>query len=152
MSSASNQTQPDRSDPHFQAMAANALSFAMEEKFDEARSVLEDMAASYGGQGAIQAALLWIDTLGAKLGATNDGQAVALKFKAVETGEITGADGRRPTVVWAGRLITARLSDDEATFIALINVAGKRDIGPYIGELLQMVALSMNQGELLGRK
>lgn len=142
----------DRRDPRLQAMAANALNLVTEEKYDEARSVLEDMAASYGGDGAIQAALLWIDTLAAKLGAANDGQGVALMFKAVETGEIGGADGRRPTVVWAGRLVTARLADDEATFVALINTAGKRDIGPYIGELLHMVALSIKQGELLGRK
>lgn len=150
----SNDSRPraDRRDPRLRAMASNALSFTLAERYDEARGVLERMAVTYGGDGAVQAAMLWIDTLAAKLGRPKDGQGVALMFKAVETGEVGGADGRRPTVVWAGRLITARLADDQDTFVALINTAGQHDIGPYIGELLHMVALSLQQGEMLGQR
>ena len=131
-------------------MAQNALHFAMTEQFDQCSSVLERLAAAYGGDGAIQAALMWIDTLAAKMGHDHTNpMPVALMFKAVETGELDGADDVRPKVAWAGRLITARLADDQDTFIALINLAGQKDIGPYIGELLHIVALSMQAGELI---
>ncbi len=141
----------DRRDPALQAMARNALDFAVKEKFADAVAAMGRINARYGGDGGIQAALLWIDYLAAHHGAKPNSAGVAFLLKAVETGAISPVTDQRPTVVWAGRLIAARLADDESTFVALINAVGKRpDFGSYIGELLHMVALSLKHGAVLG--
>lgn len=140
----------DRRSPVFQAMARNALDFTIKGKSAEAGAVLQRMSARYGGNGAVEAALLWIDTLADHLGRPSDGTGVAILFKEAETGNVGIADQRRPTVVWAGRLIGARLADDQDTFVALINaVGGRADFGAYVGELLHMVALTFQHGQVL---
>lgn len=136
----------DRRDPVLKAMAANALRFAVAERYTEAGQALGRINERFGGDGAVQAALLWVDTLIAGLGATKN-DPVAVAFRNVETGSVHFADGTPPTVVWAGRLIGARLADDEDTFLALINAVGQRaEFGEYIGELLHMVALTSRYG------
>lgn len=140
----------DRRDPVLQAMARNALDFMIKDRTDEAGAVLQRLADRYGGDGAVEAALLWIDTLGAHFGHRPDGARVALLLKEVESGQVGTVDGGRPTVVWAGRLIAARFADDEATFSALINAAAcSPSFGAHIGELLHMVALSLEHGQVL---
>lgn len=136
----------DRRDPALQQLARDALAATMEERWPDARAALRGLDDRYGGDGLVQAALLWIDALIDQHGG-HHGSPVALAFEAVETGEVGGADDVRPEVAWAGRLMTARANDDEATFVSLIKTCP--DWSACIAELLHMVAINYRRPTFL---
>lgn len=144
----------DRRDPILQQFAREALVHAIAERWEECGAEMRKLNDRYSGDGAVQAALLWIDALHAQLGGgIPSGTNVAVLFQD-DTGAVSGADARRSTTVWAGRLMAARMAMDHDTWLALMRVAVDGDtghtFGAYIGELLHMIALAFRRGQPVG--
>jgi hypothetical protein len=109
----------DRSDARLQKLATAAVYHWHEKRRDQAVKVIEQIATDYDGDAVVQAMLLWIDSalnrVGAKTGHLN-----RITFLNANSGQVNDADSAPPHIAWAGRLLNARLVDDEAMFTALI--------------------------------
>lgn len=117
---------------------------------------LED-AASYikrldGTEGLITAIIGWCDTFIAQvIGDVEYGaQPVRMALWCAETGEVETADEAPVHARWAGRLISARLANDEAGFMALLKAPDEgAQLGDAIMGLLQSVAISIKNADTL---
>jgi hypothetical protein len=110
-------------EPRLVALAGVALEHAIHNRTERAVKAVRMIGDEYGGDGAVQAALVWIDTLIADSGRTRevgDGKPVALSFYDVQTGEVGSASDVDPRTAWCGQLLAARFGDDESMFAALI--------------------------------
>lgn len=133
----------DRSDPRLQALAHAAMIHAIGMRPDRAAMAVQTIGNEYGGDGVVQAALLWIDRLLYDTGRdTTNGQPVRLQFLNSDTGSVDSADEVDPPVAWCGRLIAARVADDEHIFTALINsFHSDETFSRYMGLLLSLIAM-----------
>lgn len=123
------------------------------------RAIANDLpgAAAYvkrlnGTDGLITAILGWIDTYieRAHPGYVLGSQPVAVAWLNLPTGDIETADDVSPSLRWAGRLVAARLADDEAAFVALLHAPAEgTELGDGIMALLHMVAASLSNPEAL---
>lgn len=95
----------------------------------------------------------WADWMRQALGISADhGRPVTLEFAGADASgapatPITGADAvTRPEVVWAGRLIAARIAKDVETYWALIAALPEDDpaaVGRHVAAVLEVSALTM---------
>jgi hypothetical protein len=115
---------------------------------------VEELAKTYGTAGVTTAMLAWIDTAIAASGLDGGGP-VRIAWNAVETGAIqTDADAVSVEVRWAGRLLAARLADDERGFHALLSVLPTltpSQTGDHILGLLRSCVLTIKQGKQSGK-
>lgn len=132
----------DRNDPRLMSLAHAAMSHAIGGRPNRAAKATQAIGDEYGGDGIVQAALLWIDRLLYDSGREHDGKPVSLAFLDAETGTVGSADDVDPAVAWCGRLIAARFADDEATFAALVNsFHSDETFSRHMGALLSLIAL-----------
>lgn len=135
----------DRADPKLQGLARIALEHAVAARYPKAAAALITLAAEYPNGGAAQAALLWIDRWIEDGGAgptrrTGSAGPVRLLFTA-PGGASRTADQVTPETAWVGRLITARLADDEAMFAALMSAFNDdTTFGHHMSHLLLTIA------------
>jgi hypothetical protein len=99
--------------------------------------------------------LAWIDTGVAALGldpAELAANPPAVAFHAIETGSIEHADEVPASVAAAGRLIAARLANDEAQFVAVLaSVPEGRELGLVFVRVLTAVARWIRDGSFVPR-
>lgn len=129
--------------------AGEALRLAIAKDLPGAAKVIKQMQADHGDETVISAMAEWIDTLANHGGWRETEGPIAFAFRAVETGEVTRDENDvRPTVAWAGKMLTARLALDEAAWWALIRAVPQDPavIGDHVTELLQCVALAWHPG------
>lgn len=135
-------------------LATAAYHAAHVDDWSGAARVIQELAASYGQAGVTTAMLAWIDTAIAASGLDRSGP-VRIAWNAVETGAIqTDADQVAPEARWAGRLLAARLADDERGFHALLTVLGTltpAQTGDHILGLLRSCVLTIKQGKQTGK-
>lgn len=106
--------------------ARACLKAAMRRDHAAAQQAANELLRAFGPDVLPQVMLAWIDTAIASQGITLDdeGKPARLMFGDVDTGRTsTDADDVDPIVAWVGRLINARIANDEATYRALMNVA-----------------------------
>jgi len=102
------------------------------------------------GSPALQVAIMgWIDTYIARcIGNEHRGTPLPMAWTPVETGGVRTADEVPPPARWAGRLISARLTDDEDGYNALLRAPAEGvELGDGIIALLQMVAIGLKRSE-----
>ena len=107
--------------PPWFRLAANALVSARDKDWDGAVHATSQIAERYGAGHLPQVMCAWIDTMASGCGLDPKGKPIGLLWMHEDTSEITDADDTPPPVRWAGRLVAARLADDETQFRALIN-------------------------------
>lgn len=111
----------------------------------------------YGAAVLPQVMLAWVDAAITQQGITETGEPAQLVFADVDTGSVA-SDARDvdPMVAWAGRLINARIADDQPGYEALMGVVyAAQNQGPYVTTLLNVCAQTCRLGpriaEVLGR-
>lgn len=103
-------------------LASTALQFAVAGQWAGAQQHLQTLADTHGSECLPAVLMAWIDTMLAQVPGPAGGRTVGLAFRAVETPDrIDTADEVAPATSWAGRVIMARLNDDEAQARALID-------------------------------
>lgn len=126
-------------------IATIALHLAMKGDDEEAANYVKRLN---GSPGLITAIMGWCDTFIARFDLRpKDGEQplVRMAWLNVESGAVETADETSSTMRWAGRLIAARIADDEAGFYALLRApAGGAELGDCIMALLHSVATSLN--------
>ena len=141
----------NRDQEHERAMkiATIALHRAMAGDMEDAASY---MSRLNGTDGLVDAILGLCDTFIARvIGETEYGsRPVQMLLMNTETGEVQTADDAPVHARWAGRLIAARLANDEVGFMALLKAPAEgAQLGDAIMGLLQSVAISVNQADRL---
>lgn len=133
--------------PSWHPLAGRALQLAVLGERHTAGRVVQRIAAEHGGSAVVAAMLAWIDTLvEARGGVADPGAGVRLAFVEARSGDVHDAGDVEPLQAWAGRLIAARVADDEAIGRALIDTAAagtELDWGRHVLTLLNTVALNL---------
>jgi hypothetical protein len=112
-----------------------------------AHAAASALIAEHGTDVLPQVMLAWIDTALAAMGVARDGRPAQLVFADVSTGRCaTDAADVSPTVAWAGRLLNARIADDEDSFRALLDAVPDGQSGVYVNALLDCCAQSVRLG------
>jgi len=113
---------------------------------DQAATVAAAKAllAAHGSGVIPQVMVAWIDTLIGARGITEVGQPARIMFADTDTGAIGDVTQVRPEVAWAGRLINARIADDEESFRALMGAVPEGKSDRYVTTLLDCCAQSIN--------
>lgn len=131
-------------------LAKAALVAFMGDAHETAFKAVQRISDECGPDGVDLALLAWCDWMGAALGITNYSGPVMLQFGGMveggTIGQVTGADAvTRPEIVWAGRLIAARIAHDKDTYTALIETMPRepREVGRHVAAVLEVSALSM---------
>lgn len=106
--------------PRWWKLAAFALTKVRDQDYEPAAQAAQRIGEVYGFDVIPQVMLAWIDTTSARCGMDAQGKPVAILWQHENSNEITDADSTPPAVVWAGRLIGARLADDESMYRDLI--------------------------------
>lgn len=128
------------------ALATRALHAAMAGQDEQAAAFVQQINDTYGADGLMVALLAWCDTftLNVTGGFTASGP-VALRWRFEDTGTVQTADEVPPAARWAGRLLIARATDDQAMFNTLMASIppDPRIVGDHVLALLDMVALNL---------
>lgn len=147
--------EPTPVERHALSLGRTALVAYMGGEHETAFKAVQEIHDECGGEYLELVMCAWIDTFGASIGAEPGRNAVRLEFLGLhrddcECGEphgVTGADAvARPEVVWAGRLMAARLALDVHMCEALIAALPEDDpfaVGQHVAALLEVCALSM---------
>lgn len=133
-------------DPRVKKIATIALNLAMKGDWEESANYIKRLS---GTNGLIDAITAWIDTMIGKVYPEHEqGQPIAIKFLAFETGEIGGADDVDWAKAWAGRLISYRAAQDWDGFRSvLLSVPEGKALGDGISALLNIVVSTLNNIE-----
>jgi hypothetical protein len=119
----------DHPTPPWLGLAAKALTAARDRDLDVAGKALNAIQLRFGGEVIPAVMLAWIDTMATACGFNpKPGQAVGVLWQFDGSDEITDADATPPAARWAGRLVAARLADDQPQFRALINSCGTDEV------------------------
>ncbi|SDH69491.1 hypothetical protein SAMN05421505_120109 [Sinosporangium album] len=131
--------------PRALELARDALTAAIAGDADKAETALQAIADETGPDGTYSAILAWCDTLIDRLGLDTTGKLVIPGWLNAATGRMTGPADTPVTVVWAGRLITARANSDLDQYTALLDALPDDDlvVGEHVWELLSTVALML---------
>jgi hypothetical protein len=123
-------------------IATVALRRAMAGDLEGAARYIERLS---GTDGLLIAIVAWIDTYAARVYPEwEPGGRVAVKWLFTPTGQMETADEVAPSMRWAGRLIAARLADDEAGFYAVLRSAPEGvALGDGIMALVHIVATGL---------
>jgi hypothetical protein len=105
--------------PRWWKLAGFALTCARDEDYQPASRAVERICQVYGPEVLSSVMLAWIDTMISQCGMDAHGWPVGIAWQHQDGGAITDADSTPPAVVWGGRLIGARLADDEGMFRAI---------------------------------
>ena len=116
-----------------------------------AEKAIQRIGDECGPEGVELAMRGWIDTMAGRLGIEPGGQVVAIKFRGIDDdGEpdasAVNADAvERREVVWAGRLMAARVAMDQDTYIALLDALpdDPSEVGRHVAAVLEMCSLTM---------
>jgi hypothetical protein len=93
-----------------------------------------------------QVMLAWIDTAAVNIGLTPElleaiqrrGEPIQTVYLREDDGQLDNADNVEPAIANAGRLITARLANDEATWVAVIRaVPGNAEWTKLVARVLE---------------
>jgi hypothetical protein len=106
--------------PRWWKLAAFALKAARDLDYQAAGQAGQRIGEDYGYDVIPQVMLAWIDTTISQCGLDPEGKAVAIAWQREDSDVVTAADATPPSVVWAGRLVGARLADDEDMYRAVI--------------------------------
>lgn len=109
-----------------------------------AQMTVQELGTRHGGDAVAAAALAWIDeALAASTGGRRPAPHVKVEFLNVDTGQVGGEV--KPEVVWASRLATARLADDEAGFGAVLDELpdDPAAVGRHFGAVLTCTVLTV---------
>ncbi|WP_433225448.1 hypothetical protein [Actinomadura formosensis] len=136
---------------HAQWLASAAMVAYMGDAEDTAVKAVQRIGDECGPEGVELAMRGWIDTMADRLGIKPGGRAVAIKFQGLaDDGEPDAsavfADAvERPEVVWAGRLMAARVAMDQDTYLALLDALpdDPAEVGAHVGAVLEMCSLTM---------
>lgn len=132
-------------------LAAQALHAAMSNPHDptEAAGHVKALHEECGADGIVSAILAWSDTLIDQAGFPTDGTAIQAAWMPQDTGVIQDAEATEPVARWAGRLIIARATGDEATWAALMDSVPQEPAvqADHIMCLLALVALNVRMLE-----
>lgn len=123
---------------HYDATAAQAAASAL--------------LADFGPDVVPHVMLAWIDTALAAQGITpgQTGQPARLIFGDVSTGRVAAdANDVSPAVAWAGRLLNARIANDQEIYQALMSAIPAGQSSRYINTLLDACAQSIRLGHHL---
>lgn len=133
--------------PPWLSAATTILHAARNSHWETAALLAERIVADYGPGVIVDAMAAWIDTYAHVCGVAEDKPVTPhlVGFVNTGTGDFVDADGAPLGLAWAGRLITARLADDESTFNALINaVPDEETWSDCVDRVLSLVALGIN--------
>jgi hypothetical protein len=123
--------------PRWWKLAGVALTAARDLDYQAAAHAGERIGEIYGWDVLPQIMLAWIDVTTAKCGFDPQGEAVHIAWQNEDSAEVTDADSTPPGAVWAGRLIGARLADDEDTYRAVMHaVTDDAEWSRNVGALL----------------
>lgn len=110
------------------SLAGKALNHAIAERTDIAHRCINRIAQVYGPDVLPNVLLAWVDTTIGQLWPDGPPDPTAfgarvggLEFMDTNTGQRSTADHTPPGIRWAGRLLTARLLDDEDQALALLH-------------------------------
>lgn len=126
-------------------LAGNALGHATARRYVEAGETVKLLVEKCPGC-VMSMMLAWLDTTILHCGLADEfaaarqaGQEILFLWQEDRPGaEITDADHTLPGVVWAGRLLAARLDMDADQWNALINSIGADDFSDGVSHLLGM--------------
>ncbi|HEX3778486.1 MAG TPA: hypothetical protein VHX38_02385 [Pseudonocardiaceae bacterium] len=106
--------------PRWWKLAAFALTKARDMDYEPAGQAIQRLGEVYGFEVIPQVMLAWIDSTISQCGIDPEGKPVGIAWQREGSEEVTDADSTPPAVVWAGRLVGARLADDEEMYRAVI--------------------------------
>lgn len=136
--------QPVRTPSPWAGDAAACLLAAMRRDRDAMVVAARTLVDHHGMSVVPQVMLAWIDTVIAQAGITG-GDPARLLFADVDTGHVSlDAHDVRPEVAWAGRLLNARIAEDQDSYRALMGSVPAGMDQLYITTLLECCALSIN--------
>jgi hypothetical protein len=132
-------------------LASAAMTAYMGGAEETAEKAIQRIGDECGADGVELALRAWIDTMAGRLGVPPGAHAVAIKFRGIDDdGEpdasAVDADAvERPEVVWAGRLMAARVAMDQDTYIALLEALpdDPSEVGRHVAAVLEMCSLTM---------
>lgn len=136
------------------SLAKTALVAFIGDAHETARKAVQRINDEIGPAALDLMMCAWSDWMAAALRLPRDGRPVELRFLGADANgdpatSITGADAvTRPEVVWAGRLIAARVAMDADTYGALIGALPEDDpsaVGRHIAAVLEICALTMRR-------
>lgn len=133
-------------EPQWKPYAARALHSAMAGDMQGAADALMDQQRACGADSITDTVLALIDTMLHNTGVEEYGGAVQPAWRSIETGQVAGPDGTPAPVVWAGRLVAARMADDPDTYMALVAAVPKGEQGRYVMAVVNVVATTLRGG------
>jgi hypothetical protein len=124
-------------------LASAALLAAIDEKFPAAARLVQRLYGECGPDSVVDAILAWCDTLHAH---ATDGDMAPLKIRighmTLETGEVD--KDVPPRIAIAGRLIAARIADDEPGFRAICDeVSSDKEWSQVVCGVLEQAAATI---------
>jgi len=140
---------PNPTPPPWRDHATACLHAAMRRDWPAAVGAADVLIAEHGPGVLPDVMLAWIDTALTAQGITRDktGEPALLLFGNVDTGRVaTDAHDVNPAVAWAGRLINARIADDQDSYRALLDAVPAGMDQRYVTVLLDCCAQSCRLG------
>lgn len=133
-------------------LASAAMTAYMGGAWKTAEKAVQRIGDECGPDGVELAMRGWIDTMAGRLGYRHGPQAVAITFRGLDDGgpggDAVSADAvERREVVWAGRLMAARVAMDQDTYVALLNALPHDPavVGAHVAAVLEMCSLTMRR-------
>lgn len=134
-------------------LASAAMTAYMGDAEETAVKAVQRIGDECGPEGVELAMRGWIDTMAGRLGYQPGAQAVAIKFCGLDDdgepdGSAVTADAvERREVVWAGRLMAARVALDQGAYIALLDALpdDPSEVGRHVAAVLEMCSLTMQR-------
>ena len=125
--------------------ATQALHAAQLQDWDRATAFVDQLGREHGAEGVEIAMIGWIDTLLSHARPPDAEGFAQPVWQCAEHGHVThDAHDLPPEIAWGGQLMTARANLDEDMWDALLTAIPAGQEGRYLGELLEMVALTLN--------
>ena len=140
---------PNPTPPPWRNHATACLHAAMRRDWPAVQDAATALVTTHGPGVLGDVMLAWIDTALAAQGITCDrtGEPAQLLFGDLTTGRIaTDADDVNPATAWAGRLINARIADDQDSYRALLDSVPDGMDQRYVTVLLDCCAQSCRLG------
>jgi len=141
--------QPVRTPSPWSGHARACLDAAMRRDWPAAQAAASALIAAHGPDVVPRVMLAWIDTAIVAQGITPEktGRPAHLIFGDVDTGTVaTDAHDVDPVIAWAGRLINARIADDQDSYAALMDAVPDGDGSRYVTVLLDCCAQTVRLG------
>ncbi|GGM76040.1 hypothetical protein GCM10012275_53430 [Longimycelium tulufanense] len=136
-----------RKNPVWTPLAAQALVATRDERWTDARAAVQRIADQFGANVIPDLLLAWIDTTLTHTGIVPQrDRTFRLAFVEAATGRVSTAEDMGPAQRWAGRLLAARVADDETQFRVLLNsVSSAAQWSAHVAAVLNLCGTTLRR-------